>query len=127
MIDSFDAGVVGATVVVQRGLYVATTVAGGVYTFNTTIPAGTYEVVAKDERPDAGLQARSATATVMAAMTTEANFALQPGVGCPTCADLCSGVSCGADFCLPSTGTCHLPHRRPRHGGNPGPYTVTVQ
>jgi hypothetical protein len=90
--DSFDAGIVGASVVVQRGLYSATTVAGGVYTFNNTLPEGTYEVVAK--MPDAGLQAQSMTLSVVASTTTEGYFTLQPGSGCPTCSDLCSGVAC---------------------------------
>jgi hypothetical protein len=108
-----DAGIVGATVVVQRGLYTTTTTAGGVYTFNGQIPAGTYEVVAKDERPDAGppLQASAAMVTVTAAMTTEQNFVLAPGTGCPTCSDVCSGVACGGSrpYCTaPSSGggTC---------------------
>ena len=106
-----DAGIAGATVVVQRGLYVTTTAAGGVYTFNGQIPAGTYEVVAKDERPDAGqLQAKAAMVTVTPATTTELNFALSPGSGCPTCTDVCSGVACGAPdiFCAPGGrgGTC---------------------
>jgi hypothetical protein len=93
--DPNDAGIAGATVVVQRGLYVTTTTAGGVYTFNGRIPAGTYEVVAKDERPDAGtLQASAAQVTVLPATTTEQNFALTTGTGCPTCADVCSGVAC---------------------------------
>ncbi len=81
------------------------------YTFNGQIPAGTYEVVAKDERPDAGqLQARAAMVTVTPATTTELNFALSAGAGCPTCTDVCSGVACGAPstFCAPGPrgGTC---------------------
>lgn len=110
--DPNDAGIVGATVVVQRGLYTTTTTAGGVYTFNGQIPAGTYEVVAKDDRPDAGvqLQAKAATVTVSAATTSEVNFALAAGVGCPTCSDVCSGVSCGSaiDGCSGTSagGTC---------------------
>jgi len=104
--DPNDGGIVGATVVVQRGLFVTTTTAGGVYTFDTRIPAGTYEVVAKDERPDAGrLQARSATVMVTPAMTSEVNFALTAGTGCPTCSDVCAGVACGAQFPFCSGGT----------------------
>jgi hypothetical protein len=106
--DSFDAGIVGAQVVVQRGLYQTTTVAGGVYTFNNTLPEGTYEVVAK--LPDAGLQAHQMTLSVMPATTTEGYFVLNPGSGCPTCSNLCSGVACtNTSVCAAQTspGTCN--------------------
>jgi hypothetical protein len=95
--DGHDAGIVGATVVVQRGLYTATTTAGGVYTFGETIPEGQYEVVAK--LPDAGLQAAAAMLAVSAFQTSEADFALQTGAGCPTCSDLCAGVACANTVC----------------------------
>ena len=106
--DSFDAGIVGATVVVQRGLYTATTVAGGVYTFPNTIPEGTYEVVAK--KPDAGVQAEAMTLTVTAGQTTEGYFSLPAGFGCPTCADLCSGTACTSNSVCSTVqqpGTCN--------------------
>jgi hypothetical protein len=79
-----------------------------VYTFNNTLPAGTYEVVAK--MPDAGVQSQAMTLSVTAATTTEAYFMLNPGSGCPTCADLCSGVACtSTQVCAqqPLPGTCN--------------------
>ncbi|MHB8418870.1 MAG: carboxypeptidase-like regulatory domain-containing protein [Myxococcales bacterium] len=91
VLDGTGQGIVGATVVVQRGLYSATTQAGGVYTFgNASIPAGSYEVVA--EAP--GTQWQQQTLAVTAGNTTDGDFTLTRGTGCPSCSDPCSGVDC---------------------------------
>lgn len=88
--DSQSMPIVGAMVVVQRGLYTATTVAGGVYNFNDDIPAGTYEVVALAP----SMQSQAQLLTVAAGMTTDGTFNLTTGTGCPSCADPCSGIDC---------------------------------
>ncbi|HUB06129.1 MAG TPA: carboxypeptidase-like regulatory domain-containing protein, partial [Myxococcales bacterium] len=91
VLDGTGTGIVGATVVVQRGLYQVQTQAGGVYTFgNSAIPAGTYEVVAEAS----GMQSQSLTLTVTGGATTDGDFTLTPGTGCPSCGDPCSGIAC---------------------------------
>jgi hypothetical protein len=107
--DAADAGIVGATIVLQRGLYTTTSVAGGVYTFGNTIPAGQYEAVAKmPTAADAGFQAVATMLTVSPFQTSEFDFVLPHGSGCPTCTDLCAGVACVTQNCSgpPTAGTC---------------------
>jgi hypothetical protein len=104
--DPSGTGIAGAQVVVQRGLYSVTTGAGGVYTFgNSAIPDGTYEVVA--EAP--GTQWQSQTLTVTAGATTDGDFTLTSGDGCPSCADPCSGVSCADAQTTCSASTLYVP------------------
>jgi hypothetical protein len=80
----------GASIVIQRGLYTGKTDTNGIYDFNNSLPAGTYEVVASK----AGFQSVQKTVTVNASQTATQPFILPPGSGCPSCTDLCSGVSC---------------------------------
>jgi hypothetical protein len=116
--DSQGSGIVGAEVVVQRGLYTVKTTAGGVYTFGNTIPAGTYEVVAgapglQSADGGTGVQSVSMMLTTTATQTTDGTFVLPPGSGCPTCSDPCAGIACPSAVCTdgqtppPWSATCY--------------------
>jgi hypothetical protein len=70
----------GASIVIQRGLYTGKTDTNGIYDFNNSLPAGTYEVVASK----AGFQSVQRTVTVNASQTATQPFTLP----------LCSGVAC---------------------------------
>ncbi|MBS2031552.1 MAG: carboxypeptidase regulatory-like domain-containing protein, partial [Deltaproteobacteria bacterium] len=97
--------IAGVQVVVQRGLYVATTDTNGIYDFNNNVPAGTYEVVANKS----GYQSVQATVTVIAGQSVTHPFTMSLGSGCPTCTDLCSGVACGSALIngVPTNATCN--------------------
>jgi len=108
VVDATNTPVVGATVTLQRGVAVQSTGAGGVYTFGSTIAAGTYEVVAAAP----GMQSAALTLTVTGGQTTDGNFQLSSGIGCPSCVDACAAALCTkVDPCTdglenPWAGTC---------------------
>jgi len=91
VLDPMGNPLVGAEVVVQRGLYTTVSTTGGVYTFgNAAIPAGSYEVVAAAT----GHESEQQTLVVTASQTTDGVFTLPVGSGCPSCSDPCSGLAC---------------------------------
>jgi hypothetical protein len=103
--DSGGGVIPDATVVIQRGLYTTTSDANGVYHFNNSVPAGTYEVVATKS----GFQSKQVTLSVSASATTSQYFVLDSGSGCPSCSDQCSGVACPSAVVACQGSTAYAP------------------